>query len=82
MLEDLTVAHPLLGGKAHRAALAHAHAVTIAVVGHHGGAIGVGAKIKAVTGAHKLADVAVAAAIGDERVVLHKTAQILVGCRR
>ena len=77
--QDLPVAHALLLCVAHSTALAHAHAMAEAVVGHAGRAAFVRAKVEAVTGGNELADITVAAAIGHKGVVLHKAAQILVG---
>ena len=48
MPEDGLIAHVPLCGIAHGAALAHAHTVAKAVVGHAGGTVFVRAKVKAV----------------------------------
>ena len=76
--QDLPVAHALLLCVTHSTALAHAHAMAKAVIGHAGGTAFVRAKVEAVAGGNELADIAVAAAIGNKGVVLHKAAQILV----
>ena len=55
--QDLPVAHALLLCVTHSTALAHAHAMAKAVIGHAGGAAFVRAKVKAVAGGNELADI-------------------------
>ena len=79
MLEDAAVVHAALLCVAHRTALAHAHTVAVAVIGHAGRAVFVRTEVEAVTGGNELVDVAVTASVGHKGIILHITAQALMG---